>query len=109
MAYTTRDPVSQGVVPVDQRSRFTISFAATGGTFSSNADCNVVNGAWTAGPGGALTITPGPGTIMACPDGNLGDLYLLALTNTQSYAIGDRGLTLTLSDQGTLAFEPIPR
>ena len=108
VAYTTRDPVSQGVVPVDQRSKFTVSFAATGGTFSANADCNVVLGTWVAGPGNTLTITPGPSTTVACPDGQLGDLYILALTDTQSYALGDNGLVLTVGDQGTLVFEPLP-
>ena len=106
-AITTRDPVHQGVIPAAERSKYTASFAA-GGRFSANADCNIVNGTWTATTGGGLSIVPGASTIVACPDGSISDLYILALTNSASYAIAGDGLTITLADGGTLAYEPSP-
>jgi heat shock protein HslJ len=92
---------------VAERSKYTVAFNA-GGTFSATADCNTVNGAWTATASGGLTLTPGPSTIVACAEGSYGDLYVLALTNTASYAIANNGLTLTLADGGTLGFETPP-
>ena len=90
-----------------ERSKYTVAFAP-GGAFSATADCNTVNGQWTATASGGLTMTPGPSTIIACPDGSYGDLYILALTNTASYAIANGGLTLTLADGGTLGYETPP-
>ena len=51
---------------------------------------------------------PGPSTIVPCGDGSHGDLYVLALTNSASYAIASGGLTITLDDGGTLGYEPAP-
>jgi hypothetical protein len=66
----------------------------------------VVNGTWTATSAGGLSIVPGPSTIVACGEGSYGDLYVLALTNSASYAIANNGLTITLKDGGTLVYEP---
>ena len=66
-------------------------------------------GRWTATAGGGLEITPGPSTIVACGDGSLGDLYLIGLTDTQSYRVANNQLTLTMSDQGTLQYAPATR
>ena len=92
-------------VPADQRANYTVSFAA-GGTFSAAADCNVLTGTWTATAAGGLSIVPGPSNIVPCGDGSYGDLYVLALTNSASYAIANDGLTITLKDGGTLVYEP---
>jgi heat shock protein HslJ len=102
---TTVDPVWQGVVPEAERSKYTVAFAADG-AFSAIADCNTLAGRWTATATGGLSITPGPSSIVACPEGSLGDLYVLALTNSASYAIANDGLTITLRDGGTLVYEP---
>jgi para-nitrobenzyl esterase len=99
--------VSQGAVPAAERSKYTVAFDA-GGTFSARADCNTVTGQWTATANGGLSITPGPSTIVACAEGSYGDLYVLALTNSASYAVARGGLTITLSDGGTLGYEPTP-
>jgi heat shock protein HslJ len=107
MTITTRDPVHQGVIPEGERSKYTIAFGP-GGLFSATADCNTVTGQWTATAEGGLTITPGPSTIIACPEGSHGDLYVLALTNSAGYALADTGLTITLVDGGTLGYEPTP-
>ena len=103
-AITLKDPAFQGVVPADQQANYTVTFN-TDGTFSAKADCNTVNGGWTATSSGGLTITPGPTTTVACADGSYSDLYILALTSTASYAIANSQLTITLTDQGTLVYK----
>ena len=44
-------------------------------------------------------------TTVACPDGSLADLFVLGLGNAASYAVASNQLTITLHDQGTLAFK----
>ncbi len=51
---------------------------------------------------------PGPSTIVYCGEGSYGDLYILALSNSQSYALANGGLTVTLKEGGTLVYEPQP-
>ncbi len=106
------NPPFQGVVPEDQRAKYTITFAPDG-TFSAQADCNLVNGTYqtdnAAAASGSMTIIPGPSTGAACPDGSYADLYVLALTKADSFAITDGQLAIALSDGGTLGFEPGPR
>ena len=104
-SFTTRDPVSGGAIPPAERSKYTVSFAA-GGTFSANADCNVLTGTWTATSTGGLSIVPGPSAIVPCGEESNGDLYILALTNSASYTIANNGLTITLKAGGTLVYEP---
>jgi heat shock protein HslJ len=106
-AYTTREPQSGAEIPAAERSKYTVAFAADS-TFSATADCNTVIGQWAATADGGLSIVPGPSTIVLCPEGSHGDLYVLALTNSASYAIADQRLTITLRDGGTLVFEPTP-
>ena len=50
-------------------------------------------------------ITVGPMTTVACPDGSLADLFVLGLGNAASYTVANNALTITLHDQGTLAFK----
>jgi heat shock protein HslJ len=107
MSYTTREPVSAGVVPVPERFKYTVSFAA-GGTFSATADCNTIGGQWTATATGGLSFVLGPSTIVPCGEGSLGDLYVLALSNSTSYVVATNTLTITLKDGGTLGYEPRP-
>ena len=45
---------------------------------------------------------PDPSSIVACPEGSYGDLYILALSNGASYVVANDGLVITLSDGGTL-------
>jgi heat shock protein HslJ len=103
----TRDPVHQGVIPVEERSKYTLSFAE-GGLFTAIADCNTIGGNWTATADGGLALTIVPSTIVECGDGSHGDLYVLALSNTASYVVATDTLTITLDDGGTLGYEPIP-
>ena len=52
-----------------------------------------------------MTITPGPMTMMACPEGSFADQYIVGLGKTDSYAIASDVLTLNQSDGGTLTFK----
>ena len=106
-AITEVDPTFQSVVPAGERNKYTIAFSADG-TFNATADCNTIRGTYVATSSGGLTITPGPSTIVACPDGSLGDLFVLGLTNASSYRVASGALTITLVDSGTLVFEPRP-
>ena len=102
-ASTTTTPASQSVVPPDQQANYTIEFKSDG-TFAAKADCNQVSGNYTTGSSGALTIVPGPSTLVACPEGSLADLYMAGLAGTKSYAITNNQLVLTTAD-GTMTFD----
>jgi heat shock protein HslJ len=97
---TTTVPASQSVVPDPEN--YTITFNADG-TFSAKVDCNQVAGDYTTS-GSDLTITPGPSTLAACPEGSLDALYLDGLGKAASYSISGEDLTITLSDEGTMQF-----
>ena len=101
-AITEKTPPFQGVIPADQQSHHTIVFN-TGGTFNATADCNAVSGTYET-KGSQLTITMGPATLVACPDGSFGDLFAHALAHAASYAIPGDELTITLKDGGTMSF-----
>ena len=103
-------PAFQGVVPVEDQPRYAITFN-TNGTFSAKADCNTLQGGYVAGTDGKLTLTPGPSTIVQCPEGSLSDLYIIGLDKVASYAIAGSQLTIKLDDQGTLVYKsatPLP-
>jgi heat shock protein HslJ len=104
-AFTTRDPAASGDVPAAERFKYTASFAQ-GGSFSATADCNTLLGTWTATATGGLAIVPGASSIVLCGEGSYSDVYILALTNSASYAIANDVLTITLEDGGTLVYEP---
>jgi heat shock protein HslJ len=93
-----------GQVPEASQPNYTILFN-TDGTFSAKADCNTLNGGYVAGSNGSLALTLGPTTIVACPEGSLSDLYIIALSKTATYAIANGQLTIKLTDQGTLVYK----
>ena len=97
---TTKVPASQSVVPDPEN--YTITFN-TDGTFAAKADCNQVSGGYTTS-GSDLTITPGPTTLMACPEGSMDSLFLDGLGKAASYTISGTDLTITDSDEGTMQF-----
>ncbi len=103
-AITELTPAFQGVVPEADQANYTIEFA-TDDTFSAKADCNQVSGGYTTTSSNGLTITPGPMTLVACPEGSLSDQYVAGLGNAASYAIADSQLTITLTDGGTLVYK----
>ena len=85
-----------GAATIPDPSKYTIEFAADG-NFASQVDCNRVAGQFTSTDAGGLTITPGPSTLAACPEGSLADVYLAGLTGTTTYAINGSQLVLTNS------------
>jgi heat shock protein HslJ len=101
------NPDFEAPVPPEQQASYTVTFA-TDGTFSARADCNQLAGTYTTSQAGDLTLTPGPSTTVACPDGSYADLYVLALTSSRSYVIVDELLTITLEDGGTLIYQSAP-
>src|SRR6188474_2823047 len=74
-ASTTTVPASQSVVPDPEN--YTITFNEDG-TWSGKADCNQVSGGYST-TGSNLTMTLGPTTLMACPEGSLDGLFLEGL------------------------------
>jgi heat shock protein HslJ len=103
-AITEKVPAFQGVLPAEDAGKYTIEFMDDG-TYAAKADCNQLAGTYTATAAGEMTINPGASTMAYCGEGSLADLYVIGLTNTQSYAIADGLLTLTLADGGTLQFK----
>ena len=99
-ASTTTVPASQSVVPDPEN--YTLTFN-TDGTFSGKADCNQVSGEYTTS-GSDLTLTLGPTTMMACPEGSLDGLFLEGLGKASSYTISGSDLTITDADEGSMQF-----
>ncbi len=97
---TTTVPASQSVVPDPEN--YTIAFN-TDGTWAAKADCNQVSGGYTTS-GSDLTITPGPTTLMACPEGSMDGLFLEGLGKAATYTISGSDLTITDADEGTMQF-----
>ena len=106
-AVTEQVPAFQGVVPAEEQGQYTIAFN-TDGTFSAQADCNQVAGDYAVADGNKLTITPGASTLMLCPAGEFGLLFVNALADAASYTISDQSLTITKGDGGTLRSCPAP-
>jgi heat shock protein HslJ len=100
---TEKVPAFQGAVPEADQANYTILFDEDG-TFSAKADCNQTSGTYETGSGNSLTIMLGASTLAVCPEGSLGDLFTLGLGKAASYAVADTGLTITLTDGGTLQF-----
>ena len=102
-AITGQTPAFQGVIPPAEQPLYTIAFA-TDGSFAARADCNAIAGTYTLSGSDRMTITPGPSTLVACPDGSYGSLFAHALGAVTTWAIADDDLTLTTSDGGTGTF-----
>jgi heat shock protein HslJ len=103
-AMTTTTPTSQSVVPSDQQASYTVEFK-TDGSFAAKVDCNQVGGSYTTTASGGLTIVPGPSTLVACPEGSLGTVFLAGLSSAASYTIASGALTITTQEASTLTFK----
>jgi heat shock protein HslJ len=74
------------------------------GSASIQADCNLVQGSYTA-VSGSLNVEMGPSTLALCPDGSLSDLYLLGLETTTGYTLQDGALALSVGqNDGVMLF-----
>jgi len=107
-AIVLSDPDFDLEIPSEEQASYTVTFAKDG-TFSAQADCNTINGTYTtADPttnSGTLTLTPGPTTTVACPDGSLGDLFAIGLARIESYSITKSVLSTLLPSDGSLTFK----
>lgn len=92
--------------PADPAS-YTVEFMADG-SVAIQADCNRASAAYTL-DGSAITITPGPTTLMACPEDSLGGDFLEQLNNAAIYFFQDGDLFLDIKfDSGTMRFVAQP-
>jgi D-alanyl-D-alanine carboxypeptidase len=100
--YTTT-PVEQ--FDVDSPESYLVTFDEDG-TVNIKADCNNAIGSYTD-DAGALTITLGPMTLAACPEGSRSDQFLAYLASAARYFIEDSNLYIDMmADGGTMAFAP---
>lgn len=98
---TLTDPAQQ--VQIEAPMDYTILFSE--GDASIRADCNQAVGTYSVGPDQGLTITPGPTTLAACPEGSRSDEFLQKLGQVAIFSIQDDQLLLELpADGGTLVF-----
>src|SRR5215467_12131635 len=59
---TEQTPAFQGVVPVADQPRYSITFN-TDGTYNGSADCNRITGSYTTSGSNGITIAPGASTM----------------------------------------------
>ncbi len=100
----TTAPTTALAVPDAEQPNYTIEFKSDG-TFSSKADCNQVGGTYTATASNGLTINPGPSTLVQCPEGSMGTVFISALSTAANYVIKGGALTITTMDASTLTFK----
>jgi heat shock protein HslJ len=100
----TTAPTTALAVPDAEQPNYTIEFKSDG-TFSSKADCNQVGGTYTATASNGLTINPGPSTLVLCPEGSMGTVFINALSTAANYAIKGGALTITTMDASMLTFK----
>ncbi len=97
----------EGPLEVADSSRYTIEFLDDG-TAAIKADCNRVVAQYTA-EAGAITITPGPMTLAACPDDSQGEEFVRQLSGAALYFFQDGDLYIDqFADSGTMRFGDVP-
>lgn len=88
-------------------SLYQVEFLADGSA-QIKADCNNVLATYTL-DGENLTITLGPSTLVACPEGSQADLFLQQLGTASQYSFETIGnLNLAVSDGSLMVFSPQP-
>ena len=94
-------------IAVADSTRYTIEFLEDG-TAAITADCNTVLAQYTA-DGSAITLTPGPSTLVACPEDSQADLFTQQLSGAALYFFLDGDLYIDLiADSGTMHFGELP-
>ena len=81
---------------VPDPASYTLTFAEDG-SFQAVADCNTVAGTYET-DGDEITLVPGPSTLVACPEGSLGDRFVSLLHTVSTFAVDGDELTLHLED-----------
>lgn len=96
-----------GARPAIERSRYTIGFGADG-VLNVRFDCNRGRGSWKSAAPGQLEFGPMALTRAMCPVGSLHDELVRQWPGVRAYQLKDERLFLTLTDGGTIEFEPSP-
>lgn len=92
----------------DSPANYNIVFDDAGG-FTFQADCNRGSGSYTVEADGRISLLPGPTTLMACPEGSLGNVFIQQLSDVVTYFFQDGELYLDLKfDSGTMRFAAQP-
>ncbi len=87
---------------------YVLTFGADG-TVNMQDDCNVLNGTFTEGENGELTIDLQTSTMAACPPESLHDQFVLDLAGVASYLLQDGNLFAAIKyDTGIMEFAPAP-
>ena len=102
-AVSTTVPAWQGVIAPPDVGRYTIT-STLRGQADIKADCNQVGATYTTTPGGSITITPGPSTLVACPPDSQGQQFVAALSAATSYNVEGAQLVLRLPGDSRLEF-----
>ncbi|NMF83277.1 META domain-containing protein [Nodosilinea sp. P-1105] len=87
---------------------YTAEFSDDGEVFVQ-ADCNRAIGQYTVEDDNRLSITMGPTTLAACPEGSIGTEFLEALNNSALYFFQGDDLFIDMQfDSGTIQFSGTP-
>ncbi len=79
------------------------------GRFTFQADCNRGSGGYTVEADGQISLMPGPMTLMACPEGSLGDVFVQQLSDAAIYFFQNGDLFMDIKfDSGTMRFAAQP-
>lgn len=95
------------VAPADP-ARYVITFAADG-TVNVQDDCNILNGLFTEGANGELTIDLATSTMATCPPDSLHDQFVLDLSGVATYLLQEGNMFAAIKfDTGIMEFVPVP-
>jgi heat shock protein HslJ len=93
----------EATIGANDPTRYTVDFQADG-TAAIKADCNTVLATYTT-DGQSLTITPGPTTLVACPEDSQADQFIQQLSNAAVYFFqGDELFIDQFASAGTMRF-----
>ena len=94
------------VLTPDDRSKYTLAFAADG-VVNARIDCNRGRGGWKSAGPSQIEFGPMAITRAMCPPGSLHDQIVKQLPHVRSYVLKDGRLFLSLmADGGIYEFEP---
>lgn len=93
---------------VDDPTAYVVTFNEAG-RMTIQADCNLVNADYMIGDAGALTITVGPSTLAACPEGSLSEKFLQLLSEVVSFQTDGKNILLTANQEGGVALLMLQR
>jgi heat shock protein HslJ len=81
---------------VSDPSLYTLTLADDG-SFQAKADCNSVVGTYVT-DGDEITLSPGPSTLVACPEGSLADQFVSLLHTVSTFGVDGDDLALHFED-----------